>query len=222
MNPTFGVLVGIGIILVLWGVIKVEKRLSYAEMRRLLEDRQQYLPQLRDTTDKMLTRMRELAIEAGRASLEEYYEKYLARNDTYQKEYRSQKGKQKDVAVKRKVAIITSLHKKGFSSKNIYFYELEDKDENGLVVLKKEYNTYYSRNNDKELAKNLDRLFNTARRVFSGHTIAEMAKHNDLPYKDPKYNAKFYDLPKYLDCILKYYHKKVDKRFDELMKGEDL
>ncbi len=222
MNLTSWVLVGIGAILFLYGTLKIERKLSYVDMSELLKDRQQYLPQLRDTMDKMLTRMRELSIEAGRASLEEYYEKYLARNDTYQREYERQTGKQKNETAKRKVAIITALHKKGFSAKNLYLYELEDRDKDGLVALKKEYDIYYPRNRDKELATNLNKLFDFAKKAFSGHTIAEMAKYNDFPYKDPKYNAIFYDLPKWYDCRLQHYHKLANKRFDELIRGEDL
>ncbi len=222
MNLTSWVLVGIGTALFLVGTLRTKRKLSYVDMSELLKDRQQYLLQLRDTTDKMLTRMRELSIEAGKASLEEYYEKYLARNSTYQREYKRQTGKQKDKTVKRKVAIITALRKKGFSTKNLYLYELEDRDKDGLVALRREYDVYYSRNRDKKLTKKLDTLLDYAEKAFSCHALAEMAKHNDFPYKDSKHIAVFYDKPKLLDCWLEYMHKSVNKRFDELIRGEDL
>lgn len=222
MNPTFWALVGIGAILVLVGILKVEKRLSGADITEIMQNRRQYLPQLRDTTSKMLVRMRELSIQAGKFPLEEYYDRYLARNNTYQQEYRKQTGKQKDKTAKRKVAIITSLHKKGFHYNNLYLCELEDRDKDGLVALRKEYETYFARNRDASLARTLNKLFEYAQKAFSCHTLAEMGKYNELPYKDTKYIAALYDKPKWLDCLLERQHRIANKRFDELLRGEDL
>jgi hypothetical protein len=209
---------GLGFIIL--SIFKPE--LSFLDKRNIVEQRQNYLPQLRDTTDKILTRMKELAIEAGRSSLEEYYEKYLARNNIYQHEYKKQTGKQKNKMVKRKVAIITALCKLKFHKNNLYLSELEDRDIDGLVALRKEYDTYYSRNRDRKLARKLDTLFGHAKQVFSTYTIAEMGKYNNLPFKAPKYIATLYSAPKILDDLLKGKRKATNKRFDELLRGEDL
>jgi hypothetical protein len=101
-------------------------------------------------------------------------------------------------------------------------YELEENDNDNLIPLNKEYDTFFSSNNDNNLSKKLKELFKYAQEAFSCHTIAEMAKYGGLPYKNYKPTATFYDKPKWLDNYLDNKRKLINKRFDELLRGEDL
>jgi len=207
-----------GVCLIVWNFFRRE--LTFEQKRRIVEDRESYIPLFRDTVDKMLTRLRELVVEAGLLSLEQYYDKYLKLNNTYENEYR--KLHLKDVEARRKLAIILALYKKGFWIRSTYLYELEDRDELGMVSLKKVYATYLARVNDRSLSSDLKQLFRQASKFYSCLSLSEVVKNNELPFKDPKYINVFYEKPKILESLLNYLHKAANSRFDELLRGDDL
>jgi hypothetical protein len=221
-NSPFGIIIIILFIasIVLYGlsILKKEKTLSLRDIYAIVEHRESYLPQLKNTIDAILIRKRELAIEAGKLSLEQYYDKYLKLNKTFKVVYKVLKDNPNDKTARRKVAIITSLQMKNFGMNNVYLLELEDKDNNGIIQLQKDYDNLYSKNTDKLLAKELRLLFKKyAKWAYSGLALVELAKNNGLPYKDPKYIAAFYDKPRILEDMLRKQHQSVNKRFDELL-----
>lgn len=184
------------------------------------KERKEYLPQLQDTTGKMIVRMKELATIAGQLPLETYFDKYLKLNKMYPYIYRTLK-RQKDEVVRRKVATIVSLHSLNFGMNNVYLSELQDKDDKagiGMIPLQKEYNEYYPRNRDKKLSAELDILFKYAKWFYSCYALAELAKNSDFPLKAPKYISPFYDKPKKLEAKLLKQQRKVNDRFSDLLR----
>jgi len=216
MNPLY--LIGIigGAVLIIIASLKKPKDESLPILQDRIKQRKRYLPQLKDTTDKMLIRMRELAVVAGQLPLEQYYDRYLKLNKTYQRVYRLLALTHKDEIVRRKVAIVVALHYLKMSINNVYQSELEDTDTT-MISLMKDYNTYRPRNKDKKLSKGLDILFKDAKRFYSCLALAELAKNNDFPFKSPKYVSSFYDKPRKLEAILGKRHNIVNERFDELL-----
>ena len=206
---------------ILYGIGIFKRELGFYEKKVMLDQRQEYIPLFRQVVDKMLTRMKELAVEAGKLPLEQYYNKYLKLNNTYKREYLKLSFSHKDEKVRCKVAIVAALGKKGFGRKNSYLYELEDKD-TSMDALKKEYAIFLARANDNPLSKSLKRLFKQAMVMYSGYSIAEIAKNNDFPFKDPKYINVTYEKPKILESFVNIFHKWVNERFDALLRGDDL
>ena len=174
------------------------------------------MPQLRDVVDKMLIRMDELTVISGQIPLEQYYDKYLKLNKTFNLVYRVLSESHRDLQVRRKVAIIVALHSKNFFMNNICLSELESQDST-MTSLKNDYDIYYSRNKDKTLSNELTRLFRKAKWYYSIRALVELAQNNDFPLKDPKYIAKFYDKPKKNEAWLRGQRQTVNKRFDELL-----
>ena len=86
-----------GVVLVVWNFFR--KELIFEQQRKIVEDRQTYLPHLKNVIDKFLSRKYELAIQAGRLSLEEYHKKYLRLNNKYDKAYKRYINK--DTSVRR-------------------------------------------------------------------------------------------------------------------------
>jgi hypothetical protein len=222
MSVTTWALVFIGVVLVLYGVIYPNKTRGYTEMKGIIEQRQEYLPQLRNIIEQKNTRMGELSKIAGNLSLETYYQKYLALNNTYPKTFQGLVKTHKDELVRRKVAIIVSLKKLNFGANNAYLSELIYNDHDGIQVMDKKLVTCLARNSDKALSQAIIRLTKTQKSYYSIMALQDICLNNGFDYKAPKYITTLYDAPNILKPILLIYLKNVDNRIDELLKGEDL
>lgn len=206
----------VGLILYVIGIFK--KDIGYREWQIIVEDRKGYLPLFRSVVDKMVIRYGELSVIAGQLPLETYYDKYLKLNNTFKQEY-SKLSKRDDV-VRRKLAIIVSLFKKGFYKKNTYLSELVVNDAI-MTSLNTDYSAFISRINDKKLKSNLDLLMITMMQINSAKSISEMAKNAQLPLKDAKFYNTLYDKPKTLENWGNRVHSWVNDRFEILLNGGD-
>ena len=218
MNPTAWALVGIGTLLVLWGVLK--RALTFDQRRKIVEDREIYLPVLRSTIDKILDRKYELAIQAGRLPLEEYYDRYLSRTNAYSKAYKSITNA--DEGVRRKVAIIVALKNQRFHKYNPYLAELEHSTKDPLYEYQTTCDNLVSRCGDKGLSREIKNLFKTANKYHLVLALAEMGLSSGLRLKAAKHYNALYQKPQLLKPFVTFYHNRVNKKIDSLKRGDDL
>jgi len=208
LGVTFILLLLGGVSLVIWNFFR--RDLTFDQKRNIVADRELYLPLLRDTVDKILSRKHELAIEAGRLSLEHYHEKYLRFNNSYSKAYR--RITNKDETVKRKVAIFNALVDQNFHKRNPYLSELEHSPQDPLFSLQTDCDSYLSHCGDKGLNREVKELFKTANQYHLVLALAEMGLSNGLNLKEAKHYMNLYalattssdtqDLPDSISCRL--------------------
>ena len=112
----------LGIILVVWSIF--HRGLTLDQKIEILESRKTYLPVLQDAIDNILVCQHDLAIQAGKLPLEEYFQRYLSQTDAFIKAYRRITNADEDIH--RKVAIVLALREQKFFSRfNPYLAELE-------------------------------------------------------------------------------------------------
>jgi len=178
------------------------------------------LPLLRNTIEKMLARKHELAIQAGRLPLEDYYERYLRVNKSCNKAYKS--ISQRDEDIKRKVAIIVALKNDKFYKYNPYLSELEHNPNDALFEQQELCNSYLPRCGDKGLSREVKGLFKTYSKYQLVLALAEMGLSNDLRLKAPKHYKALYHKPDLLKPFIAFYQNRINKKIDSLLRGEDL
>ncbi len=203
-------------------IISIRKREpGRRDMNAIVKQRQEYLPQLGKTVDQILSRKRELAIQAGKLPLEKYYDKFLAHGKIFDRQYRKLAKTHKDELTRRKVAIAMALYLESFWKKNTYFLELQEGDTSILKPLLEEYKAHKAHNTDRILSGNLRCLFGVTQLCYSVIAFAELGKSNNLPFKSAKYLNKFYEKPKLIETQLEKLHQAVSRRIDELRRGDD-
>jgi len=217
LGITFIVLFVLGVSLIIWNYFR--RDISFDQKRKTAEDRETYLPELRETIDKMLALKEKIAIQAGRIPLEEYYEKYLSLNDSYAKAFNKLENKNEDV--KRKIAIIVALKNQNFHKYNPSFTEFI-RSHNVLSEHNNLCESYLSRCGDRNLKREYEKLFKTANKYHLVLAMAEMGLSNDFHLKASKYYENLYEKPKMLKPFIDFYRKRVNKVIDSLMRGDDL
>lgn len=216
MNITTKVLLVIGTILFFTGIFR--KELPFSQKRNIVSEREQYLPILRDIVEKILAKLDEIALKASRLPLEDYYNKYLRLNKSYQKAY----GRlpHKDTIIRRKVAIVVALVYQNFHKFNPYMSELEHSS-GDLLELRQELDNLISRCGDNSLNREVKHLFKAAGQYHRVFILAELGLNNGLDYKASKYYENLYKKPEVLKPFVKYYHDRVNKRIEYLKRGDD-
>jgi hypothetical protein len=205
---------------ILYSVSIFKRDLDFFQKKSILEQRQEYLPLLRETIEQIIVHFKELSKEAGKLPLESYFDKYLKLNSTYQRIFN--RLPHKDLALRREIAICLALQSKLFFRKNTYLYELESKD-TALAQLMNTCKAYLARlDKNKPLSANIKVLFKRVRSSASMDSMADLSINNDLKYKDPKDINVFYEKPRWLDTFVEDAHKQVVKDIDALLMGEDL
>ena len=120
------------------------------EIEARIEEKKEYLPDLKDTIDIMIEKSSELIIEASQLSLNEYRDRYLKFTWQY-------------IACKlawghnESLAITNALAGIGFVSDNLY-YDLLKESNQEYQQLHSKYSSLYSRVYDKRLKKTLSQL----------------------------------------------------------------
>ena len=212
----------LGIYFIFLGIFKHE--LSFSEKENIVRQRQEFIPQFRQIIDRMMTRMKEVATEAGRLPYQQYVDEYVTPRGIYH-----------GILGKNVVVTTVRLYKTGLSYNNPFFHALEDRD-TVMISLKKEYATYLARISDKFLTNELESLFKHAEAHYSFYTLLEMTQSKDLPLsevinsihleiKHPiakiLYSARR-GSAREIESKVNHLHKSVNDRFDELLGGDDL
>jgi len=208
----------VGTYLIFKGIFNHE--LTFDQKRRVVEDRETYLPILQDTVDKMLARKYELAIQAGRQPLEDYYDRYLSRNKAYDKAYKNITNA--DESIRRKVVIIVALKNQRFHKYNPYLSELEHSPKDPLYEYQTTCDNLISRCGDRGLSRAINNLFKTANQYHSVLALAEIGLGSGLHLKASKYYKVLYQKPQLLKPFITFYHNTVNKKIESLRQGDDL
>ena len=195
------------------------RELTFDQKRKIVTEREEYLPILRDTVDKMLAIREELAIQAGRLPLEDYFDKYLNRNNAYNKAFKRLVND--DEGIRRKVAIIVALRNQKFHKYNPSLAELERSNDD-LSKYQRLCESYLSRCMDNGLSGEYKELFKTANRYHLVLVLAEMGLSNDFKLKAAKYYKALYEKPKVLKPFIEFYRKRLNKVIERLLRGDDL
>lgn len=212
MNITSWVLLVIGTIFVLWGVLNPDKHVSFNDKKIILEERQEILPKLRLSIASRLKALRPLINKAEKLPLIQYWDKYLKNTLLYLI------TKQKP---KKPLEITNVLVRKKFPWNNLYYQELKDNDPNYKKV-SDNYNIITSKIDDSVLRNRLKWLWNLEHASNSLQIYASLSMNNRRIPNVPlgyRWRYKSKNLSKEgFQGQLKY----VEKRIDELMRGDDL
>jgi len=212
-------LAGGGIFLIVWNFFRRE--LSYPDKEAIVKQRNENLPLLRRSIDAILKRQRELALELGKSSLQDFFDEYLKTSKQY-KVYRKLLNAYhtSEKVTKHKVAIIISM-RAFFCEKTICLNNVCKYDDH-MDKLKAEKDIYYHRNNDKKLSSIIDNLLHAAKKHHSILAFAELATNNKLSYTSAKKYAAFDEKPEILKRFVTRAYKAMNGRMELLRRGEDL
>ncbi len=212
MNLTTWALLFIGTFLVLWGVLKPEKHISFNDKKAIIAERQEVIPKLKLSIDTRIRMSRQLINRAEKLPLIQYWEKYLRNTMPY-------------LITKNKptkpLEIVNKLAQKGFVWNNLYYQELKENDASYKQILEN-YKLNLSKVNDNKLTQKLSSLWELENISHSTQIYASLSMNNKKIPNVPlgyrwglrgKHNSE-----KGFQSSL----KDVENRINELLRGDDL
>lgn len=212
MNTLAWLIVVSGVMLVIWGIIKPERQLSPRDAANLLEDRKQYLPQLKENIinkTRQLTYNKEIA---SKMAFEDYLKGYVV-------ELSKSKTKLSGV-----VDILKYYMTIGFNvglslGNNLYYEDLKQNDSvfNDLQAV---YDLLLAQVKDKNLKKKLNTYWDIEDKSNSRMIIEQMVRNAKTPLT-PSRKIQ-------VNLVEKFYSRKIKpipisdvmNRIDELLYGE--
>ena len=212
MNITSWALVGIGMILVLWGVFKPEHRLTPREAADLLESRKKYLPQLKDNIINKTKRLEYVRDVASKITFDEFLRKFVLGSPSDPK---NKEAGFWDIA---KFYVIAGFKTSGAMYNNLYYEDLKRKDDI-LNPLETEYDLLVAQNKDKKLRKKLNEYWDVADKSNSRIIFERMMRNAKHPLSPSRKNL--------VNLVEKFYSRKIKpipisnlmNRIDELLCG---
>jgi hypothetical protein len=212
MNPTFWVLVGIGVILVLWGTLKPINHISFIEQQTIVKDRQPIMKELENVVDDRMKASVLLRNKAIKLPLGQYYDLYIAHSLTLFK------PREKDPPI----VILNALLRRGFLMDNLYYRTLKEGNDTNFGKIMSRYTAIVCKVKDKILRQRLSRLWSYEHQVGSANIWASLSLNNPKIPNDAfgrKYGLKGKRMTQNaVDSCL----EAVKSRIEELRKGEDL
>jgi uncharacterized integral membrane protein len=174
---------------VLYFIALFKREIGYPDKEKIVIQRRENLPLLRQTIDALKIRQREIALDIGKMPLEGFYDDYLKNNNDYKRYKKVLIFHKSDEQTKHKVAILLAISRY-FLKKPVCLASIM-RDDKTINEILEEKNIYYSRNNDKKLSDIIDVLINLITKRDSILAWTELSTNNQLAYKTAEHLAKF-------------------------------